>query len=205
MQTPVFNRKRAVAGLLLAAILIVLVGARAAHHAAGLLDALLAVNHTQRLITNIYETDSLLDNADAAVRHYLLSPQDRYLADYRTAEKEVPLHMAEFEKLLSDAPYPLPLVSSYRFLILQQMAHFQELVEHQQRHIKSIDHAQSLNDQINEKKTALLLIAQSVLRDREHEEKEEIRHTLIVSLLGGILCLLLLLGVYRYVFKKPPE
>ncbi len=113
-------------GLFAAAAIFVAIGVGVVLGAQRLIADASSVTHSHRVIVHLDEMESILHDAEAAQRGYLLTTNPTFLADYRNAIARLPGHSAGLEVLVQDNPAQHAQAKAIRTLVLtrtRQLAH----------------------------------------------------------------------------------
>jgi len=191
-------------GITAAIVLLITVAGLVTLNALRLVRAFESMGRVHALITNLYETDSLLDNAHLAVTTYLLHGKSGSLSAYQIAEEKVPLHLGEFKRLNNDPAFPPDLVRAYETGVARLLALYPPLIEHYldgriSRALRTMEMQRddALHDENDRIIRELQQIAWKLLAEREAAEKRALKKTLIVATIGGLIGLALLWIVYQ--------
>ncbi|QBE61857.1 PAS domain S-box protein [Pseudoduganella lutea] len=127
--------------------------------------------HTREVLEHVQTTMTLISDAEAAQRGFLLTGNERFAATYTVARDKVPLEMLALRRLTSDNPRQLVPLRSLE-TALQQRLHMLEVVMQRYRAGTIVDpvmleSGRLIKEQIVTHATAIRLEEQRLLRERQ--------------------------------------
>jgi len=87
------------------------------------------VIHTQRVLFQLSETESLLKDAETGQRGYLYTGEPRYLAPYDLAAGQIETHLQKLAELTVDNPEQLTDVARLRLLAHQKLGELSQTIQ----------------------------------------------------------------------------
>src|ERR1700733_7022611 len=87
------------------------------------------VEHTWQVIDQVERVMGSAEDADSGARRYLLSGEEGYLEEYKTATRELGPELDRFQQLTQDNPTQQSRSRAMRSILVQRMASLEERIQ----------------------------------------------------------------------------
>jgi signal transduction histidine kinase len=210
-KSEVQDARRALTGVLLVAILVVIVNTWVAFRSVGvLLENEKWVQHTLQVINQVEVIMSAAKDAETGNRGFLITGDDAYLAPYTEAVKELPGDLDTFQTLTADNPSQQPKILEMRAILEQRLNLLAQGIERRREGTAEdevrlmvltgtgkaeMDHARRIADQMEAEEKRLLTLREDAARQSSLKARATIG-------LASALDLILLVMIFRHLGRE---
>ncbi len=191
--------RRLAAGFGLALAILIAIGVISYRNTTILLQTADWVAHTQQVLVKLENVISLLKDAEAGQRGYLITGEGRYLEPYHATIGQVEVLIREVRELTRDNPVQQRRLDDLAPLIGAKFAELQETIDLRKNlgfaaalQVVLTDKGKTIMDDLRGVITAMEGEEQRLLTERSREGEASARRTLVVIIAGTLLALTLM-------------
>ena len=126
---PYYKRISVITGFSLLLLLLVINGLVIRRQLGVQVESQAWMAHTQQVLLQLSQTESLLKDAETGQRGYLYTGEARYLAPYKLALGQIEMHLQNLAQLVADNPEQLTDVTRLRLLAQQKLNELSQTIQ----------------------------------------------------------------------------
>jgi methyl-accepting chemotaxis protein len=192
-------------GFALALAMFVIVGAVTYRNTAKSIETNAWVEHTHSTLEKISEILSLLKDAETGPRGYLITGRESYLEPYQSAVAQIPASVRTLKQLTEDNPNQQRRIEALEPLIAKKLSELQVTIDTRKNRgfeaaarIVETDKGKTFMDDIRKIAGDMGEEERALLKKRAQEAESSARGT-AVSIVGGVLGAIALLGLTSFI------